>query len=419
MVEILAKGPVKSRKKKGWKSYYVSTRHRDIEKTNGNKGELKWFRTLDEAQAAARQLNAAQYTGGVVTDSEAGTIGALVAMEIARFEKRESEQTIGWHHCDNAKRELNRIARLVGANAKASTITPAIIEDIIAADPRTEPVKNKFLKRINSLFDEALDLGWCKTNPARNVVIEKRVVFTEDELDENARSDKFDLADMRKLVAWLLDYDKTETNKKIGAGTWCTGLAVIFHALSGSRPQEVVPLRWRALDFDADKFRIATAKKTCAGGYYIGATKTSKGVRSLPIGPVLAPLLKAWRLRSPFANDDDFVFPRRTGEMYHRYKTWNDLLQRACSELGLKHLTLYSLRHLHASLLLQELGENWFEVADRMGHASADFTRRRYGHHVDDRKKPKENVVGSVLFDTAEPAPAPTTNQVVQFKLKS
>ena len=53
MVEILAKGPVKSRKKKGWKSYYVSTRHREIEKTNGTKGELKWFRTLDEAQAAA------------------------------------------------------------------------------------------------------------------------------------------------------------------------------------------------------------------------------------------------------------------------------------------------------------------------------------------------------------------------------
>lgn len=76
-------------------------------------------------------------------------------------------------------------------------------------------VKIKFLKCIRSLFDEALDLGWCKTNPARNVVIEKRVVFTEDELLENAKSDKFDLNDMRKLVAWLLDYDKTKTNKKL------------------------------------------------------------------------------------------------------------------------------------------------------------------------------------------------------------
>ena len=60
MVEIVAKGPVKSRKRKGWKSYYVSTRHREIKKTNGTKGELKWFHTLAEAQAAARQLNAAE-----------------------------------------------------------------------------------------------------------------------------------------------------------------------------------------------------------------------------------------------------------------------------------------------------------------------------------------------------------------------
>ena len=59
MVEILAKGPVKSRQKKGWKSYYVSTRHREIKKTNGTKGELKWFHTLAEAQAAARHGNRA------------------------------------------------------------------------------------------------------------------------------------------------------------------------------------------------------------------------------------------------------------------------------------------------------------------------------------------------------------------------
>ena len=416
MVEILAKGPVKSRQKKGWKSYYVSTRHREIKKTNGTKGELKWFHTLAEAQAAARQLNAAQYTGGVVTDSEAGTIKALVAMEIARFEKRCGEQTITYPSFVNARRELNRVALVFDANAKASTITEDDVKHVISADPRTYAVKIKFLKCIRSLFDNACDLGWSVTNPARNVVIEKQVVFTEDEAIDNAVPDSFEVQDMKRLVNYLLAYDKTKTNKKIGAGTWPTGLALVFQALMGMRPQEVAPLRWKMVDFDADQILVATAKKECEQGFYIGATKTKKGVRSLPIGPVLAPLLKAWRLRSPFAGDDDFVFAKRTGGMYHRYRIWNDLLKRACKDLGLRHLTCYSLRHLHASLLLQNLGENWFEIADRMGHASADFTRRRYGHHVDDRKKPKENVVGSVLFDTAEPAPAPPTNQVVQLK---
>ena len=419
MVEILAKGPVKSRQKKGWKSYYVSTRHREIKKTNGSKGELKWFHTLAEAQAAAHQSNAAQYTSGVVTDSEAGTIGALVDMEIARFEKRSIEKLIGYPTFINARRELNRIARLFGVNAKASTITEDDVKHVIAADPRTDPVKNYFLKRVRSLFDDACDLGWSVTNPTRNVVIEKRVVFTEDEAIDDAVPDSFEVQDMKRLVSYLLAYDETKTNKKYGAGTWPTGLAVVFHALMGTRPQEVAPLRWKMADFDADQILVATAKKECEQGYYIGATKTKKGVRSLPIGPTLQPLLKAWRLRSPFAGDDDFIFPKRTGEMYHRYRIWNNLLKRACKDLGLKHLTLYSLRHLHASLLLQELGENWFEVADRMGHASADFTRRRYGHHVDDKKKPKQNVVGSVLFDDAEPAPETPTNQVVQLKLKS
>ena len=157
MVEILAKGPVKSRQKKGWKSYYVSTRHREIKKTNGSKGELKWFHTLAEAQAAAHQSNAAQYTSGVVTDSEAGTIGALVDMEIARFEKRSIEKLIGYPTFINARRELNRIARLFGVNAKASTITEDDVKHVIAADPRTDPVKNYFLKRVRSLFDDACD----------------------------------------------------------------------------------------------------------------------------------------------------------------------------------------------------------------------------------------------------------------------
>ena len=396
MVEIVAKGPVKSRKRKGWKSYYVSTRHREIKKTNGSKGELKWFHTLAEAQAAAHQFNAAQYTSGVVTDSEAGTIGALVDMEIARYEQLDFEGSIVYGTFVNAKRQLQNIKTVFGANAKASTITQENVEHVIAADPRTDAVRKSFLKRIRALFDDACDLGWATKNPARKVKIKRRAVF------------KF-----------LLNQDETKTNKSYGPGTWPVGLAVVFHALTGLRPQEVVAIRWKAVDFVSDKVAVATAKTSSRTGPCIGATKTKKGVRSLPLGPVLQPLLKAWRLRSPFAGDDDFLFPTRQGAMYNRYKVWTKTLQRACKELGLKHMTLYTLRHLHASLLLQELGENWFEIADRMGHADANFTRTRYGHHVDDRKKPKQNVVGSVLFDHVEPAPEPPTNQVVQFKLKS
>ena len=45
------------------------------------------------------------------------------------------------------------------------------------------------------------------------------------------------------------------------------------------------------------------------------------------------------------------------------------------------------LRHAFASNLIDQLGANWAEVAESMGHTNANFTRKQYGHYIEDDEK--------------------------------
>jgi len=63
------------------------------------------------------------------------------------------------------------------------------------------------------------------------------------------------------------------------------------------------------------------------------------------------------------------------------------------------HFVWGDLRHAFASNLIDRLGENWAEVAESMGHASADFTRKQYGHYIVDEEKAqrKREAAGGIL----------------------
>ena len=58
-----------------------------------------------------------------------------------------------------------------------------------------------------------------------------------------------------------------------------------------------------------------------------------------------------------------------------RHRVW----ARALKAAGLRHVTMHSLRHTYASLLIAQ-GENIKYISEQMGHASIQITVDRYGH---------------------------------------
>ena len=74
---------------KGWASWPVDTRSKKLVRANAEqKGSLTWFKTKDEAQAYAFEVNAQQRTGGIAVAGEAGTIQAAAEIYVASLQDR-------------------------------------------------------------------------------------------------------------------------------------------------------------------------------------------------------------------------------------------------------------------------------------------------------------------------------------------
>lgn len=174
----------------------------------------------------------------------------------------------------------------------------------------------------------------------------------------------------------------------------CTEMpnGLIFHfALStGMRPEEYQALQWRDIDFARNKVSVQRvvvfARK--GGGYKFAKCKTKASRRMVPISADLRDKLMVHRreqneqiLASRVSyNTQDLVFANSVGNP-HSLKNLSDRyfrpILKACGFA--KHLTLYSLRHSTATLLLSA-GENPKVVAERLGHTSVVLTLDTYSH---------------------------------------
>ena len=392
-MDIKVKGPVKSRKSKGWASYYISTRHSKISKVNG-KGEVIWFHTLAEAQAKADELNAAQHTGGVVTRAAAGTLKATVDIYVKQIDDRVTDGSMV-HKCgQNYKKAAADWCAWLGATTKACDVEPAHIKSFIIDNYKKHREKtwSDKLKILVVMLDIARDQKWtANDNAARAVKLFKKTQKTEQEaIDGNIA--RFDMAAIRDLITQAHDLDR-------GNNAWCDGLAVSFAFQTGLRFGEQAALRWSAIDFDKSRVRVFTAQRATDCGNEIGQTKTTKSRRVVGLSRRLLQELRAWKLRSPFSADDDFVFPTRQGSSQSCSSNWRKrVLHPLCDAVGIDRLRWHDARHFYASVLLASIGRDWGRIADLMGHTSSDFTRKQYGHWIDIDEDDDADVVGDALW---------------------
>jgi integrase len=165
---------------------------------------------------------------------------------------------------------------------------------------------------------------------------------------------------------------------------------------TGMRRNEMLALRWQDVDLDAGHLRIETAlEQTRAHGIRIKAPKTRKGRRtiSLPVATVAA-LRAHWREqqeqrlalgmgRAPADSPVLATFDGKSQSPNAITKAWPV----AMAAIGMSGVTLHSLRHTHASMLIAS-GMDILTVSRRLGHSSPTITLGIYGHLVhgtDDR----------------------------------
>jgi integrase len=176
---------------------------------------------------------------------------------------------------------------------------------------------------------------------------------------------------------------------------------------TGCRLGEALALRW-----DNVKLGLAvTVDETMDGEWIIGKPKTAGAERTVMLPATVTDALQHQKTRQatwqeaagPDWQENAFVFTGKTGKPLHRSAPAH-ALKRECEHLGLPPMTPHGLRHLHASLLLDE-GVPITAVSARLGHANPQITIKFFAHSLAGQDRRAADAIGEVLTkgDDMEP----------------
>lgn len=166
------------------------------------------------------------------------------------------------------------------------------------------------------------------------------------------------------------------------------GIIFEFALETGMRPEEYLALRWSDVAGSEVSVEQALQFHTKGGGFYFKELKTARSRRRIPISDGLRLRLISHRRKQNEHRlasrrtwfDHDLVFPNEIGRPFLLRNLSQRYLRPILECCGIvKRLSLYSLRHSCATLLLM-LGENPKVVADRLGHSSVVLTLDTYSH---------------------------------------
>jgi integrase len=174
---------------------------------------------------------------------------------------------------------------------------------------------------------------------------------------------------------------------------------------TGMRRNEVLGLRWRDLDLDHDRLTVVQAlEQTKAHGIRVKSPKTKNGKRTISLpAQVVTELRQHWReqqeqrlaLGLGRAADDAPVFATHDGK-YMSPDGVSHAWERQMESIGMSDVTLHSLRHTHASVLIKS-GVDIVTVSRRLGHGSPKVTLEVYGHLIAGADDRAAEIVGAAF----------------------
>lgn len=278
------------------------------------------------------------------------------------------------------ERDLKRINAAIG-HMKLSQITPSAITAFSAAlqadgvkenGGRLAPSSvNTIMRTLSSALGYAVKWGYIATNPCMNAEGPGQVYNEAKYMDESA-------------ARTFLTYLQQEPIK------WRA--LITCDLLSGLRRGELLGLQWPDVDFDEHLVHIRrTWNYTSGKGCYFTEPKSKRSKRPTHLSTAFFTTLleyKQWQNEQRIlmgdawkgTSDDPRVFTTDDGSpIFPTTPTW--WLSKFCKRIGVEHISLHSLRHTYASLMIAD-DVPIVEVSNQLGHARASTTTNIYGHVI-------------------------------------
>lgn len=302
-----------------------------------------------------------------VAESQSITIkkAADLWIERAEAEKLEASTLASYRQ----HRDIHIVPRIGAIKLSAATV-PWVqgFADELAKTLSRAMVK-KVLGSLSAIFTEAQRKGLAAQNPVSAVKVRmpKR---------DKGRPEMPTMAELRAILKATPDKHK----------------ALIYTAaFTGLRASELRGLQWSDIDLDGGVLHVLRR----ADPYNVlGVPKSEAGTRTVPIGPTVVSILKAWK-EVCSKGELDLVFPNGAGNIESHANLLNRVFWPIQIDAGVSAPTgekdkdgkpvvkakfsLHALRHAAAAMWIDQ-GVTAKRIQVLMGHASIQQTFDRYGY---------------------------------------
>ena len=179
---------------------------------------------------------------------------------------------------------------------------------------------------------------------------------------------------------------------------------VMILIYTGMRRGELFGLEWKDIDFDNKTVSIVRTSQYIGNKRIITKEpKTKSSVRTLTISDGLIRQLRSyrrWQNEQRLKIGADWVDYDRLFTQWNGEPMYPDTLTKwfkfFLERHNLRHVTLHSVRHSNATLLIAE-GTNIRTVSNRLGHAQTSTTLNIYTHALDSKDKQAAETLDGVL----------------------
>jgi integrase len=254
-------------------------------------------------------------------------------------------------------------------------------------EARKPKTVRKTLTFLGAVFEHAIDRGWCNENPVRRATRPRR----RGERDSNPDLQFLTMPELEAVVRAIPDRVVERSPAPTRKGR--RGPApppppnvlgpvlrriVLTAAMTGLRRSELLGLRWRDVDWAAQRIRV---RNTYVLGEHSSDGKSELSTRrSVPVADRLLAELDGWSQSTAFAADEDLVFahpltgkPPDGGKLNKEFKL-------ACDMAGVRRIRFHDLRHTFATRLAAG-GLPLRTIQEFLGHADMKTTQI-YAHYA-------------------------------------
>lgn len=249
--------------------------------------------------------------------------------------------------------------------------------------PLAPATSKKLYTIMQSILSFATQQGYININPAKGVILptknikaeEKRKYMTEEEL--------------QRFLNMLDGYSEFNTMIKVLLYT-------------GMRSGEMLGLQWQDIDFDNNIITIKHTLTDVGGNHFLTTPKTKTSQRYIAMGTTVRELLLEHKTHHqeliqaiPNFPHPEMVFTSERGN-YKDRSSLNTSFKRFLNGSGLEFLTLHSLRHCNATLLINN-GVDLKIVSEHLGHSDIGITANIYADVLASTKRKTADLIETVI----------------------